>query len=169
MEKPVAERSEILERLGRIPIFEELKSNPEALNAFADYVKLKSFPAGAVIIREGEEGSEMFIVYSGRVEIQKKTRAGDSYTVAVLESEHNVFFGELALIDDDTRSATVIAKEDSTFLVITKDDFIDLGKKHPDYALPITVTIARILASRLRKTTSDMLTIFDALVEEVKT
>lgn len=162
------EREAILSKLSGISIFEELKGDPAAMNAFVDYARIKSYPAGAVIIREGESGAEMFIVYSGCVEIQKKTRAGDSYTVAVLKSEYNVFFGELALIDDDTRSATVIARENSVFLVISKDDFLDLGKKHPEYALPIIRTIAKSLAARLRKTTTDMLTIFDALVEEVK-
>jgi len=97
-----------------------------------------------------------------------KAMARDSYTVAVPKSEYNVFFGKLALIDADPRSATVIARENSVFLVISKDDFLDLGKKHPEYALPIIRTIAKSLAARLRKTTTDMLTIFDALVEEVK-
>jgi CRP/FNR family cyclic AMP-dependent transcriptional regulator len=78
------------------------------------------------------------------------------------------FFGELALIDDDKRSATVVATEDSEFLVITKADFTRLGDTYPSIGLPITRAIAKILASRLRKTTGDMLTIFDALVSEIQ-
>jgi CRP-like cAMP-binding protein len=74
----------------------------------------------------------------------------------------------MALIDDDTRSATIVATEDSEFLVITKEDFLTLGVGYPQIALPITREIAKILASRLRKTTGDMLTIFDALVNELQ-
>jgi CRP-like cAMP-binding protein len=74
----------------------------------------------------------------------------------------------MALIDDDRRSATVIATEDSEFLVISKNDFLSLGNKYPAIGLPITRAIAKILASRLRKTTGDMLTIFDALVQELQ-
>jgi hypothetical protein len=86
-----------------------------------------------------------------------KAMARDSYTVAVPKSEYNVFFGKLALIDDDPRSATVIARENSVFLVISKDDFLDLGKKHPEYALPIIRTIrkaSRQGCARRRRTCS---------------
>ena len=128
----------------------------------------RSVSRGQVVIQEGEKGSEMYIMLSGAVEIQRKTRAGDSYTVAKLRAEFNVFFGEMALIDDDVRSATIIATEDSEFLMITKEDFLALGKKYPQIVLPITRVIAQILASRLRNTTGDMLTIFDALVNELQ-
>ena len=111
----------------------------------------------------------MYIVYSGSVEIRKQTRAGDTYTVVKLRAEHNVFFGELALVDDDRRSATVVALEDSEFIVIRKEDFLILGRSNPEVALPVTRAIAKILAGRLRKTTVDMLTIFDALVNEIQT
>ena len=110
----------------------------------------------------------MFIVFSGGVEILKKTRAGDNYTVVKLKAEYNVFFGEMALIDDDKRSATVRADMDSEFLVITKDAFHELGNKYPSIGLPVTRAISKILAGRLRKTTQDMLTLFDALVSEIQ-
>jgi CRP-like cAMP-binding protein len=104
----------------------------------------------------------------GRVAIRRQTRAGDDYTVVNLRAEDNVFFGEMALIDDDTRSATIVAAEDSEFLIVTKEDFVRLGESHPQIVLPITREIGKILASRLRKTTGDMLTIFDALVNELQ-
>jgi CRP-like cAMP-binding protein len=160
---------DILEKLKRIAIFDELKNNPDKLAKLKGIMRIKGYPKDRVIIREGDLGSEMYIVYKGSVEIQKETRAGDSYTVVKLKAEHNVFFGELALVDDDKRSATVLALEDSEFLIIEKKDFLELGKSHPEIALPITRSIAKILAGRLRKTTVDMLTIFDALVNEIKT
>ena len=130
--------------------------------------KVRKVASGENIIKEGDIGDEMFIVFSGGVEIRKRTRAGDAYTVLKLNAEQNVFFGELALIDDDKRSATVIASVDSTFLVINKKDFHELGSQRPQICLPITLSISKILSSRLRKTTQDMLTIFDALVNEIK-
>ncbi|MFQ3621146.1 MAG: cyclic nucleotide-binding domain-containing protein [Spirochaetales bacterium] len=161
-------RAEILQKLSQIAIFDELKDREEDLERLLSIIKTKSYPKGSVIIREGEMGSEMYIVYKGSVEIQKQTRAGDTYTVVQLKAENNVFFGEIALVDDDKRSATVIALEDSEFLVLNKADFLALGKMNPEIALPVTRAIARILASRLRKTTIDMLTIFDALVNEIQ-
>jgi len=156
-----------LEKLKQIPIFEEIKDSEQFMGELNGICRLKRYRAGDVVIQENDLGSEMYIVHSGAVEIKKRTRAGDDYTVVILKAEYNVFFGELALIDDDKRSATVVATEDSEFLVITKEDFIRLGDTYPSIGLPVTRAIAKILASRLRKTTVDMLTLFDALVSEV--
>jgi CRP-like cAMP-binding protein len=163
-----ATTEEIRERLKRIPLFENIRDDEESIRELQSITRLTHVPKGKVIIKEGEVGSEMYIVYSGSVEIKKRTRAGDDYTVVRLEASQNVFFGELALIDDDRRSATVIAIEDSDFIVISKSDFLAFGDRQPHIGLPITRAIAKILAGRLRKTTGDMLTIFDALVNELE-
>ena len=157
----------IIEKLQQIPLFEEIKDNDEFIRSLVNICNIRDYKAGEVIIKEGEVGSEMFVVYTGGVEILKRTRAGDNYTVVKLKAEYNVFFGELALIDDDKRSATVRASEDSVFLIITKNDFLKLGNEEPKIGLPITRALAKILAGRLRKTNSDMMTIFDALVNEL--
>lgn len=157
----------VISRLKQISIFDEITGHEERLKLLLKICRLRRYKKNAAVIREGEMGTEMFVVISGSVEIRKKTRAGDDYTVASLAAEHNVFFGELALIDDDRRSATVITREDAEFLVLDKDSLLKLGKDHPEIAYPITRAIARILAGRLRKTTGDMLTIFDALVTEI--
>ena len=161
-------KKEIREKLRQIPLFEEIKENDAHLKELQDICRLKSASAGEFLIKEGDIGDEMFIVFSGGVEIRKQTRAGDDYTVVRLDADQNVFFGELALIDDDKRSATVIASRDSSFLVIKKTDFLNLAKRNPQICLPITLAISKILSARLRKTTDDMLTIFDALVNEIK-
>ena len=157
----------ILEKCRKIPIFESIKDDYESMHTLIEIAKLIQVSSNELIIQEGRVGQEMYIVFSGAVEIKKLTRAGDEYTVIKLHADQNVFFGELALIDNDTRSATVRTIEDSQFLVIRKDDFEDMGQRFPHIALHITTSIARILAKRLRKTTSDMLTIFDALVQEL--
>ena len=159
--------SAILEKCQLIPIFEGIKDDHESMRVLIEITKLIEVPGGQLIITEGEVGQEMYIVFSGAVEIKKLTRAGDEYTVVRLHAHQNVFFGELALIDNDTRSATVRTTENSQFLVIRKGDFEAMGRRTPHIALHITSAIARILATRLRKTTSDMLTIFDALVQEL--
>ena len=158
----------IRDKLRQIPIFHALRDAPEHLSLLEGICKLKRSPKGTVMIKEGDIGNEMYVVYSGEVEIKKRTRAGDDYTVLRLTAEQNVFFGEIALIDDDRRSATVVATQDSEFLVITKASFLKLGDEYPEIGLPITREIAKILASRLRKTTGDMLILFDALVNEIQ-
>ena len=162
------EANDVLAKLKQIPLFTEIKENSGFMDELLRISRIKNYSRGDCIIREGEVGDEMYIVLTGGVEIRKKTRAGDDYTVVRLRAEGNVFFGELALIDDDTRSATVIATEDSSFIVINKKSFLQLGNQYPQIGLPITRAISRRVASSLRKTTEDMLTLFDALVNEVK-
>lgn len=151
----------------RIPIFSSLVHDESALQQIIQITScIKTF-SKSTIIHEGSTGEEMYIVHSGAVEIKKLTRAGDEYTVVKLRADHNVFFGELALIDNDRRSATVTALMDSILFFITKKDFDALSRTHPEITLPVIGAIAKILAARLRKTTTDMLTIFDALVQEL--
>ncbi len=161
-------QNEIISKLKQIPLFADICENEEFMNEVSRICTIRKFRKDETIIKENEIGSEMFIVYDGAVEIIKRTRAGDDYTVVKLKAEYNVFFGEMALIDDDKRSATVLASEDSIFIVIEKDDFEKLGNKKPEIGLPITRVILKTLASRLRKTNEDMLTLFDALVNEIQ-
>ncbi len=157
-----------LERLKKIPIFQDIRNNPEDMSRLDAICKIRAYAKGKTVIQEGDLGSEMFIVHKGSVEIQKRTRSGDDYTVLMLSAGDNAFFGELALVDDDKRSATIITLEDSEFLVIEKKDFVTLGNQFPTVGLPITRALAKIISSRLRKTTADMMTIFDALVNELQ-
>jgi len=158
---------EIRARIEQIPIFSEVVNDSEAVRKIVEIVDTIEVPKNTRIIEEGSVGTEMYILHSGEVEIQKFTRAGDQYTVAKLHAALNVFFGELALIDNDRRSASVTALSDSILITITKRNFDMLGLRAPEIVLPITRSIARILSKRLRKTTNDMLTIFDALVQEL--
>lgn len=158
----------VLEKLKQIPIFETIKDDEKFLRNLYGICRIRRYRKDETVIQEGELGDEMYIVHTGAVEIKKRTKAGDDYTVVILKAEYNVFFGELALIDDDKRSATVVATEDSEFIVINKEDFVKLGNENPSIGLLVTRSISKILASRLRKTTVDMLTLFDALVSEIE-
>lgn len=161
-------QSEIISKLKQIPLFADICENEEYMNEISRICTIRKFRKDEVIIRENDIGSEMFIVYDGAVEIVKRTRAGDNYTVVILKAEYNVFFGEMGLIDDDKRSATVMASEDSVFIVIDKDEFEKLGNRKPEIGLPVTRVILKTLVSRLRKTNEDMVTLFDALVNEIQ-
>jgi CRP/FNR family transcriptional regulator, cyclic AMP receptor protein len=161
-------RQDILAKLKNISLFESIRDKDGAMEKLLEIVDFKLFKKEETLIKEGTTADdEMFILHKGSVEIKKLTRSGDMYTVAKLKAEQNIFFGELALIDDDKRSATVITCEDSEFITISKKAFVELGNNHPEIGLPITRAISKNLSARLRKTTEDMLTIFDALVNEI--
>ena len=81
----------ILQKLKQIPLFEALRHDDVLLRKLCGICKRKRFTRGQTIIEENDVGEEMFIVYSGTVEIRKQTRAGDNYTVVILKAEYNVF------------------------------------------------------------------------------
>ena len=157
-----------IEKLKNIALFEMIKDDEDAMKKVLDITSLRKFHKGDYLIREGEVGDELFILMEGDVDILKKTRAGDDYLVVSLKAEYNIFIGEMALIDDDKRSASVVATKDAVALVIGKQQFLALGNDNPMIGLSITRVISKIIAGRLRKTNEDMMILFDALVSEVQ-
>jgi CRP-like cAMP-binding protein len=154
----------IVSRLERISLFKHVKQDAAALDKIAALIRVKAFKPGSYIIREGEEGNAMYILNQGAVRVEKKTLAEDKYTVANLKDDMNIFFGEIALMDNDVRSASVFAVTGVECYVIRKDDFERLCESNPMIGYCVTREIAKSLASRLRKTTADSVTLIAALI-----
>ncbi len=169
MKKTLSKKEDIIKTLREVPIFKQFANKPKELEKIAAIMAYKKAKKGSVIIREGDEGDTLYILKSGAVNILKRTLEREEYTVERLESKKNdiLFFGELALLDNDKRSATVVADTDVELLIIKRKNFIKLGDKFPHLGLPITREISKILASRLRKSNQDIITLFEALVQEV--
>lgn len=159
---------EIVEKLKQVSLFKNIKDDVSSLEKVASVIEIKNFDKGSNIIKEGDQGDEMYILSKGRVRIEKRTLQDESYTVTLLEDGMNIFFGELALMDNDQRSATVIAETDCECYVIKKDKFDTLGNVYPHIGLTVTREIARTLSSRLRRTNQDIITLFEALVGEIE-
>jgi CRP/FNR family transcriptional regulator, cyclic AMP receptor protein len=99
-----------------------------------------SFKAGDVIFREGDNALDLFVIKSGQVRIQIGNR-----TVAELAPD--TIFGEMALIDDEPRSATAVAATDVELVAVSEKQFLFLVSQTPYFALKVM----RTLAQRLRK------------------
>ena len=150
--------------LAACPLFEGLE--PEALDHLGDVFLASVVRAGETVIREGEAGDCLFVIDEGRVRTEKRTPAGDLWTVRF--HEKGGVFGELSLLDRVLRSATVVAETDCTLLAIDRDRFHAFGDRHPRAGLLVTRRLAERLASRLRKANDDAVTLFAALVHEVE-
>jgi CRP/FNR family cyclic AMP-dependent transcriptional regulator len=97
---------------------------------------VKTYKKADIIFSENSPGKEMYIVYSGRVGLYRKDGSGRARLLAVVDSGD--FFGEMALVDDSPRSATAIAEEDDTrLLVLDKIKFTYLLRHQPDFALVV--------------------------------
>jgi len=120
----------------------------DVLGFLASIITVVTPPVGATIFREGEEGSAMYVVLGGEVEITKKSRAGVDARVAVLGPGD--WFGEMSIVDIQPRSATVRALASGRLLCITASD-LDALYRHDvrSYSL-IVLNLARELSRRLR-------------------
>ena len=159
---------ENLARLSNIVLFKDFKDNIEVLKKIEGLFTEMKVKKGAVIIKEGDEGDELYIIKSGAVRILKNTLQNEAYTVVNLNAGQNVFFGEIGLLLNDKRSATVTAEVDSTFMVTNRKKFLDFGEKEPYIALLISRQLAQMLSKRLTKSNQDVVTLFSALVDEIE-
>lgn len=99
------------------------------------------FKAGSVIFREGDEARELFVIKRGEVRIQIGNRT-------ITELGPDSFFGEMALIDNEPRSAAAIAVTDVELVPVSEKQFLFLVSQTPYFALKVM----RVLAQRLRAT-----------------
>ncbi len=159
---------ENLARLSNIVLFKDFKDNIEVLKKIEGLFTEMKVKKGEVIIKEGDEGDELYIIKSGAVRILKNTLQNEAYTVVNLNVDQNVFFGEIGLLLNDKRSATVTAEVDSTFMVTNRRKFLTFGEKEPYIALLITRQVAQMLSIRLTKSNQDVVTLFSALVDEIE-
>jgi len=166
--KPAADFEQTIECLKQISLFKEMTQDRSALEQIAKLFATVFFNKGELVIEERQSGDSMYIIKSGTVEVIKKTKQGEPYVVVDLTADKHSFFGELALLDPDERSATVRCKTDCEFYTLQRDEFIKYGNENPLYGLLITREISKILCKRLRRSNVDIITLFDALVEEVE-
>ncbi len=158
----------IMNKLKEVSFFSMFENDMDVLEKIANICSRRLYRKGKFIIREGEFGDELFIILNGEIDIVKNTLQDERYTVTTLcADEGSINVGEIALIDNDRRSASVVAQTDCECLVVNRDDFIKFGDENPAAGLTITRAIASQLCAYLRKSNSDIITLFSALVEEI--
>jgi CRP-like cAMP-binding protein len=124
-----------------VPLFKSL-GTAEVAN-FATLAREKSYPRGSVILFEDDPGDSLFVVREGRVKVVLVAEDGREVILGILGiGEH---FGELSLIDDQPRSAHVVAMEDSTLLVLRREDFRRRVEQNPAVAWALLMELSRRL------------------------
>jgi CRP-like cAMP-binding protein len=136
-----------VEMLKRVPIFSTIEPAKLKLLAFAS--DRKHYAAGGVMCHQGNHGDPAFVILTGIAEILVRSPGGD---VKVADVEPNSVVGEISILCDTLRTATVRASTDVEALRISKENFRKLISDNPR----IAVGVMRILADRLAKTTSDL-------------
>lgn len=134
----VSEGEETARLLGRLPIFSGLSDSE--LEGLATVAVPRSYLAGEVVFREGDEGSSCYVVRSGSLKATKTH--SDGRTIALTELRPGDMFGELALFSGETRSATIEALEATTTLALLADDIRRLLLGQPDIAIKMLAGLA---------------------------
>jgi CRP/FNR family transcriptional regulator, cyclic AMP receptor protein len=157
---------EPVKRLETISIFAAFKNDRPTLDKIAAIMRVEHFPQDAYIIKEGDDGDVMYILNKGTVRIEKKTLANDKFTVVNLRDDMNIFFGEVALMDNDVRSASVYAITPVECFSIRKSDFERVADADPRIGYYVIKEIVKSLSGRLRKTTQDSVNLIAALISD---
>lgn len=162
---------EILKRLAKLEIFsdftEETEENLRILKKISQLLEVKNIAPGDIIIKEGDFGDTLYILYEGTVQVRRNTLTNEQFAVVNLKAEQNVFFGEVALIDNDKRSASVIAIDECKVLCLDGSKFQKLCDEEPLLGYRAITRIAKRIASSLRRSNKDMMTLYSALLDEV--
>jgi CRP/FNR family cyclic AMP-dependent transcriptional regulator len=142
----------IRQLLARIPLFGQLR--PLEIREIERIVHHRQFKPGEVVFWEGEPGVGMYIIERGEVAIFQDYGATGQKSLARLNEFD--FFGEMALLNEEPRSATAVAMSETHLLGLFHPDLFELFERKPRLGVKILVHLADMLAARLRRTNSDL-------------
>lgn len=138
----------MLDLLRSIPLFSGL--DEAAIEKVAALVKTRSFKKNAVVVTQGDDTTSVYIVIDGRLRVFRDDADGNE--VILNDLQRGSWFGELVVLADSTRSASVVTLEPSQLGIISKQDLDQLLATNP----MLTLSIAKFLARRVVELTEDV-------------
>lgn len=148
MNRIAADEETIESFLARVPLFEGLAV--EQLTRLKEHASLKSFPKNTILITQGDTTNTMYVVISGQVKVFLSDAEGKQVDINFLEGGSH--FGELALLDNEPRSASVMTTEQTQCLMLSKSGFEQCLKANPNLAL----TLINLLSRTVRDLTENV-------------
>lgn len=136
-----------LDTLKKIPLFRYLTY--QELVKVLNITYLETYDAGAEIIKEADSGEELYVILAGKVLV---SRSGQE----IVELHPGIHFGEMALVDQSPRSATVTARDATRLLVVQRRSFYTLIRKEPVLAVKLLWSFVQVLSRRLRETNEQL-------------
>src|ERR1043166_3857241 len=130
--------------LRSVPLFSSLDSKATA--QLGEYLTIHDYPRSSTICRTGDPGDAMYLIDVGKVRIS--ITDADGAVVTLAELGPGDFFGEMAMLDGQGRSANAMATEDARVAKLTRDDFLEFMRSDPR----ITLELLTSLTARLRRT-----------------
>jgi CRP-like cAMP-binding protein len=152
-------RSELTAVLRSMPPFAQVSE--KLISELDGIMHHRQFIAGEYIFLQNDPGIGLYVINDGQVAIEKTENGKDSITLA--EFSIGDFFGELALLDGETRSASAKAITDCKVSVLFKPDLDRLLDKYPKEGLKVVSGIAEIVVTRLRKLNDEYFTLYQSV------
>ncbi len=134
--------------LKSIPLFSEL--NEQQLEEISRHCIRQIYKKDNMVLIEEEIGSTMFVILDGRVKISRISDEGREVILSILCDGD--FFGEMAILDGQTRSANAVTLEDTEMLIIRRENFLEMLYDYPQ----IAINLLKELAHRLRRSDSQI-------------
>jgi CRP/FNR family transcriptional regulator, cyclic AMP receptor protein len=145
------EASSVEAVISKIPVFESLK--PKELRQVASIVHRRNYVAGEVIVCQNDPGLGMYVIENGDVNVLLDENGSTKQLATLHEGD---FFGEIGLLDESPRSATVVAHTDAALIGFFRPDLFDLIEKSPATGLKIVLRLAQMLGERLRHSNQEI-------------
>jgi CRP-like cAMP-binding protein len=146
------DRGDVTKALARVPVFKNLNRGELAL--VRKMIHLRQYQSGEVVFAEGQPGTGMYVIVSGRVDVVLNYRQADEIVLAHLGDGD--FFGDMSLLDESPRSALALATEPAELAGFFRSDLFDLIDKNPRTGNKILLGLAEVLGGRLRATNSEL-------------
>ncbi len=151
-----AKKGDILSALMSTHLFKDLTDREFKL--LHNIVHIRKFHAGESVFRQGEAGVGMYMIVKGRVEIfvsDKNATNEDFRDIFITQLSDGDFFGELSLVEENgRRTATAVAKEESSLIGFFKPDLLEVLNRSPSTGVKIVFRLAEVLGRRLKDTTA---------------
>ncbi len=122
---------------------------PEELGTVRAMLQRRTYARGELVFREGDSSAELFIIAHGSASVRIRLNA--DHETRLITFSPGTLFGEIALLDQEVRSASVLADEDLVCYVLSRADFLVLSTQHPFIAIKLLANLARELSGRLRR------------------
>ena len=135
-----------------LPLFDVFKT--DELDILARHLNFMEINRGEHLFTEGEKGDYMCFVVRGLLDVLKKNNIGDYRVITRLGKGNTI--GEMSIIDKSPRSASVIARQPSVVILLTKKGFDRLTEKYPAITIILLKKIMRLLSLNMRLTTSKL-------------
>jgi len=143
-------REPVSDFLLNTPLFDGLRANE--IENIAKHLSFIELSKDEILFREGEKGNCVCFVVEGTLDVIKQSLTGESVIITALHRGRSI--GEMSIIDDFPRSATVKARTQVKLVILTREGFDLLLEENPQVGIKILKKISRLLSLNLRKTSS---------------